>query len=200
MRRHLTLLALLAASFVATDSAWAQDQTGNRATSLLELMRVDDQFSAQIKAVLKLRCAAAPEERREECRKRGSELVQDIDDHKQMAQLMTPYVERTYADQEIAEMARSFSSPDGKVFTEVIVLASYYRIDREALPPKKPIDAETQRAWETFSQSSVGRKYFGSVAEYRQELEKQSSSYFCTILERHGDSCAALGASRGGSK
>ena len=131
---------------------------------------------------------------------RSAEILRDVDDNKQLAQLMTPYFERNYTDNEIEALTDFFGSSDGKAFTAFIILASSYRIDPQSPRSPQPIDADTQRRLNRFLQSGVGKKFSQLMGEYRQELDRQSSSYLCGIVERRGSSCAALGIGGGLAK
>jgi hypothetical protein len=155
-------------------------------------MRVDDQFSAQLSAALRIRCDATPEGEREQCRAGSGEILQEVSEQKQLAQRMASFFERNYTTEEIKELTDFFGSSDGKVLADTMVLVSYYRIFPE---PKsaKPIDADTQRRLNAFLQLGVGKKFFDLAPQYKRELDRQSAAYLCTIWEKRGASCAALG-------
>ena len=163
-------------------------------------MRVDDQFSAQMRAALKIRCATAPEGQREACRAQSDELLRQITEQKKLAELMAPFFERNYTTEEIKALTDFFSSSDGKVFADITVLASSYRILPELPESAKPIDADTQRRWTAFLQSGAGKKFFDLAPQYKRELDRQSALYLCPILEKRGGSCAALGIGDAGTK
>src|SRR5215471_5349858 len=105
-------LFLVGSFLAATASALGQEAATSDVHSLLVLMRIDDQFSAQMSAALKIRCAATPEEQREECRARSDELLQQIAEEKQLAQLMDSFFERNYTTEERKALTDFFGSSD----------------------------------------------------------------------------------------
>jgi hypothetical protein len=193
-------LFLVGSFLAAAASALAQEAATSNAHYLLVLMRVDDQFSAQLSAALKIRCAATPEGQREACRAGSGELLRQIAEQKPLAQLMASFFERHYTTEEIKALTDFFGSSDGKVMTESIVLASYYRILGDLPKSPKPIDAATQRRLNAFLQSGVGKKFSDLLPQYKLELDRQSAAYLCTILEKRGSSCAGLGIGDAGTK
>jgi hypothetical protein len=192
--RQVVVFLLVAAPFLAAPvPLLAKQANANHATSLLVLMRVDDQLAAQVKAAMKLRCAAMPPMHRDECRTLSAALLQDINDDKQLSRAMTPYFERTYTDDEIKQLTDFFESSDGKLFTDGAVDVSYYRIYPDWQKPPRPIDADTQNRVNNFFQSGTGKKFYELAQEYKREFDKQSLLYVCANLERRGSSCASLG-------
>jgi len=195
--RAVMFLAIAASFLAAPVPSLAEQATANRATALLVLMRVDDQLAAQLKAAMKLRCAAVPEPQSDECRTLSATLLKDITDAKQLAQAMTPYFERTYTDEEMKQLTEFFGSPDGKAFADIAVSLSYNRIYPEKQEPPRPIDSNTQRRINTFLESGPGKKFHDLAQEYKREFDKQSLLYVCATLERRGSSCATLGIRSG---
>lgn len=187
------LLAIAASVLAASVPSQAQQPTSNRATSLLMLMRVDDQLAAQMKAAMKLRCAAVPDQQRDECRGLGAVLLNDITNAKQLAPAMTPYIERTFTVGEIKQLTDFFGSPDGEVFADIAVRVSYYRIYPETHEAPRRIEPDTQRRINVFLASGAGKKFVDVAPEYKREFDKQSLLYVCATLERRGTSCATLG-------
>jgi hypothetical protein len=188
------LRASVAAALLATACCTgAQAQSERPATALLVAMRVDDQFRAQLDGVRRARCAAAPDGARADCLRQAAEALPDLDDPRQIAVAMTPWVVRSYTEEEIATLGAFLAGPDGRRFASMMISGMGYRISPDRVPPPEPIDPETQRRMNAFFGTATGRKFVQSLPEFKREMDRQTHAHFCATLARRGSSCAALG-------
>lgn len=188
------LRASLAAALLAMACCHgAEAQTEGPAIALLASMRVDDQFQAQLDGVRRARCAAAPDGGRADCLRQAAEALPDLDDPRQIAVAMTPWVVRSYTEEEIATLGAFFASPDGQRFASMMIAGMGYRISPDRVPPPEPVDPETQRRMSAFFGTATGRKFAQTLPEFKREMDRQTQTHFCAMLARRGSSCAALG-------
>jgi hypothetical protein len=168
------------------ESSQADESAPSAATSLLMIMRVDDQLIAQMQAVARIRCERYPEEQREPCNTLTAELLRDMEGNR-FAQLMAPFIDRNFTAEEIAELAKFFASSEGKKFTELVVAVDYYRLAGELPKNVQPIDKATQARLDSFFTAGVGKKYIDLMPEYNRERDKHAQWYLCAVLgeERH---------------
>lgn len=171
----------------------AQAQSERPATTLLVSMRVDDQFRTQLDGVRHARCAKVSGDQHADCLRKAAEALPDLDDPRQIAVAMTPWVDRSYSGEEIAALETFFASPDGKRFVSMMIVGMGYRLAPDSVPRPEPLDPETQRRMNAFFGTTTGRKFAQSLPDFKREMDRQTQTHFCATLARRGSSCAALG-------
>src|SRR5450755_190667 len=117
----VAVLLLAATVVMATAPARADEPAISATTTMLILFRIDDQHSAQIRAVLQIRCGQYPAEQREICGALASEFLRHMETNR-LARLMSPFFDRNFSPNEIEALTRFFASSDGKKMTEVFVV------------------------------------------------------------------------------
>jgi hypothetical protein len=193
MKQTLRILQMLSAGVLlaTTTSFAAPGQEPSQANLLLRLMRVDDYFEASTRGLLDNLCSSpVAEGRRAQCARETKQLLQMAAARRQLATLMTPYIEAHFTADEIAELVNFYGSAVGNEFADFTVWLSWARLampkdDLRSLQP-----AVLERVQEFFT-SAAGKKFFDQFPQYKTELDRQSTFYLCDVLNQKA-MCAAL--------
>jgi hypothetical protein len=178
------LRALVAGVLIATTLSIAQAQTHSQANVLLRLMRVDDAFEATLKGLLENLCSSpVAEGRREQCAADMNRLLRMTAANRQMASLMTPYIEARFTPEEIAALTDFYSTAEGNEFADWMVWAGWagYAMPKNdiRIPP-----SGVMRRVEEFFKAGAGKKFFSQLPEYRAEIGRQGGHYLCHVLDQ----------------
>jgi hypothetical protein len=100
---------------------------------------------------------------------------------------MTPFFDRNFDASEIQAITAFLASREGRTFTELLVIGSYFRISGKLPDDARAIDKATQDRMAAFLGSGVGKKFGDALPQFVQERETQSRWYLCGLLgeERH---------------